>query len=70
MHKVLAAKAVGREWFDVTVQEVRAASRVGISEANKLYREMKRKEREWATKTPVVQSPNRNLINLVKSIAS
>jgi hypothetical protein len=70
MHEVLAAKSIGREWFEVTVQEVRAASRVGISEANKLYRELRRKEREWATKTPVVRQPNRFVEKLAKSMVT
>jgi hypothetical protein len=41
MHDLLKAKSIGREWFEVTLQEVRAASLIAIANTNKVFRKRK-----------------------------
>ena len=37
MHEILADKAVGREWFKATIEEVRAAGSAGFAYARQIY---------------------------------
>lgn len=43
MHEVLSDKAVGREWFDCSLDEVRDAGKIGIAYATKIRRQMERR---------------------------
>jgi hypothetical protein len=37
MHEVLRPKSLGREWFNVTVEEVRQAALIGAAHAREVY---------------------------------
>lgn len=62
MHEILGAKAIGREWFEVTLDEVKAAAVIGLSEARAAFREQLKRDIAWrlqlrapATNAPAVQ---------------
>jgi hypothetical protein len=38
MHELLKPKALGREWFDVTIEEVRAAAAIGTAFAREVWK--------------------------------
>ena len=47
MHEVLAPKSIGREWFDATLDEVRAAAKIGFAYANEIFQRKLKEEMEW-----------------------
>jgi len=77
MHEILSAKSIGREWFDVTLDEVKAAAVIGILEANKVWRAQLKKEIAWRMEVrarqinaPAVHLPDLKSENSIDTIAS
>lgn len=65
MHEILKSKAVGREWFKATVEEVLAAADIGAAYAIEVHRGRVARERADQKMT---RRLNRNTENIEESI--
>lgn len=68
MHEILADKAIGREWFDVTIEELRAAASIGVAYA-KQVQQLRLLQMRAQIGTPETQAVDADLVSDCRDLA-